>query len=211
MKRVFHPVNDYDEVIYDYDEITFHPGLTCLVGCNGAGKSTLIRQMKNTLKGEDVPYYDYQALVERRDFCESAMMSGDTELAMLGMSMKFWSEGEELYGVFEQSARFLGQYLCKRISEGASEGWIFLDSFDSGASIDNLLDIRDFLDNTVLPDSAENNLKLYIVAAVNAFEFVRDADCIDVQTGVHVQFDEYENYKEFVIASRKQKDARRDA
>ena len=46
-------------------EVTFHDGVTVLVGCNGAGKTTLIQNIKSELKNEKIPYFSYNNLSDR--------------------------------------------------------------------------------------------------------------------------------------------------
>ena len=48
-------------------EIELNSGLTVLVGCNGAGKSTLLLNIKEYVKGQNIPCYYYDNLSSGRD------------------------------------------------------------------------------------------------------------------------------------------------
>lgn len=197
--------DDYDILLYDDDTFTFEPGVTCLVGCNGSGKTTLLKQLKTQLKKEKVQVYEYSAINRHRDLIGQASLSHDVNFAIEALTTNYLSEGEKIKETLAQFAPELGQFV---LSLKDNVGWILFDSIDSGFSIDNVVELRDFIDNVVIPDAKSRGTELYILYAANAFELIRDYDCIDVQTAKHLKFCDYEDYKDYVLASREVKESR---
>ena len=127
------------------------------------------------------------------------MLRGDIETtAALFMS----SEGESICINMGKLARKIGSKI--RQSEDLRELWILLDAIDSGLSIDNVNDFKDFFKQTVLPDAPENT---YILISANAYEMCRNERCMDVRTGETTQFPTYEAYRDHILRSREKKDA----
>jgi hypothetical protein len=114
------------------------------------------------------------------------------------------SEGENILMNMGQFAKKLGTFI--RNNSDASELWVFLDAVDSGFSIDNIIDLKQFLRETVLDSTRDKDV--YIVIAANAYEFAMNESCFDVQSGLYVRFCDYEDYRNFVLESRAKKDAR---
>lgn len=193
---------DNGECIYKNNCITIRPGITVLVGCNGAGKSTLIRQMKQQLITQNIPMIAYDNLNDGGDRAKSsAGFFGDIQFLATAILS---SEGENIMMNIGNFVKKLGAFM--RRNQDASEMWVFLDAVDSGFSIDNIDECKHFLYDVVLKDAADRNV--YIVISANAYEFARGEACFDVQSGLYVQFYDYEDYRNFVLNTRAEKDAR---
>lgn len=57
-------------------------------------------------------------------------------------------------------------------------------------------------------DAATLGMDLYIVITANTFELAYKEDCIDAISGDHVTFESYDQYREFILASREEKNRR---
>lgn len=198
------PIDPWDtgERIFRKSRIIIHPGITVLVGCNGAGKTTMIRFMKQELDKQAVSVISFDNLHDGGANARSAAgFYGDIGfLATAIMS----SEGENILMNMGQFAKKLGTFI--RNNSDASELWVFLDAVDSGFSIDNIIDLKRFLRETVLDSTRDKDV--YIVIAANAYEFAMNESCFDVQSGLYVRFCDYEDYRNFVLETRAKKDAR---
>ena len=83
--------------------------------------------------------------------------------------------------------------------------WILLDAIDSGLSIDNLVNLRDFF-QCVLDDQKDRHI--YIVVSTNSYELTEDANCFDVISGRYVDIDSYDDFKKAIMASYEKKKKR---
>lgn len=212
----------YNEVrVFNRKNIEIQPGITVLVGCNGAGKSTLIHAMQKQLKENDIEYLKYDNLHDGGSHgISGAMFDHDIELAA---SMICSSEGEAItlnimnlgkdivyylkHGKRKRSAldNMIKSMIDEKKEETVSqERWIFFDAVDSGLSIDNVLDFKEF----VLDPIVKNNSYLYVVISANSFEMVSGEQCLDVYNGQYCTFDNYEEYKKFICKTRERKEKR---
>ncbi len=215
----------YDEVrIFNRKNIEIKPGVTVLVGCNGAGKSTLIHTMQDELKKNNIEYLNYDNLHDGGNHSiSSAMFYDDIGLAA---SMMCSSEGETITLNIMNLGKNIVYYLkhgktkrtaldnlieiiedadSKKKEETVSqERWIFFDAVDSGLSIDNVLDFKEF----VLDPIVKNNSDLYVVISANSFEMASGEQCLDVYNGQYCTFDNYEEYKKFICKTRERKEKR---
>ena len=48
----------------------------------------------------------------------------------------------------------------------------------------------------------------YIVVSANEYEMANNENCLDVCKGKYIKFKDYDEYKEFILESRKIKDSR---
>ena len=87
------------------------------------------------------------------------------------------------------------------------ERWILLDAVDSGYSIDNVIELKELF-NLILYDSHKLGYEVYIVVSANEYELAADMNCLDVAEGKYVTFDEYDNFKKFILKSREKKNKR---
>ena len=62
----------------------------------------------------------------------------------------------------------------------------------------------------MLNDHKDTGKNIYIIIAANEYELARNADCFDVNAGKYIRFNDYEEYRTFIINSRKKKEARID-
>lgn len=203
--RSFKINKDYNDMgcnIYKKDNITIISGLTVLVGCNGMGKTTLLHQLKRKLEKDKIPVISFDNLIDGGDRArEKAGFYGDMEfLATAVMS----SEGENINMNIGRFAGDIGRFVRKY--KGSPEMWILLDAVDSGLSIDNIIDIKQDLFDVVIEDNP--NTDVYIIVAANGYEFARNENCFDVYEGKYLKFKDYEQYRDFVLKTRKEKDGR---
>lgn len=220
---------------YDYGftptkpkEIELNSGLTVLVGCNGAGKTTLLNNIKDELYKEKIPVYKYDNLSEGHDTM-NFLLSGYTEIEGdslgLGALMFSSSEGEtiklnvgrhsSLYKEFLKTGHFKNRkykfsllFDEEKKKDVESNIRVFLfDATDSGLSIDSIIEIKTMFDN-ILADSKKNGLETYIIISANEYELCRNSNCFDVNEGKYITFEDYENYRKFIINSRAKKEKR---
>lgn len=148
--------------IYKKSRITIRPGVTVLVGCNGAGKTTLMHLMKQALKDQGIPLIAFDNLHDGGDRARSAAgFFGDVGFLAAALQS---SEGENILMNIGKFARDLGAFV--RRNQNASEMWVFFDAVDSGFSIDNIDDFKQFLHDMVLEDARGRDV--YIVIATNS-------------------------------------------
>lgn len=81
------------------------------------------------------------------------------------------------------------------------ERWLLLDAIDSGFSIDNVVEAKDFF-------KADHGYELYIVASANEYELANGEDCFDVMNGKYIRFKDYDDFKKIILRSREKKDNR---
>ena len=194
---------DYHGLGYDLckkSEITIHPGLTVLVGCNGSGKSTLIAQIRDKVhKRKDTLYTEYNDFTDGRSIATSAAgLFGNIEtMASLLMS----SEGEALHFNIGNKIKNLGTKIKKTNPKYV---WFTMDAADSGLSIDYIDDIKDFC-NFVQEINPE--IIFYIIIAANEYEMARESTCLDVTKMEYHTFPTYDDYRDFILKSRKTRDS----
>ena len=183
--------------------IELHPGLTVLVGCNGCGKTTLMRQIKQRLDEGEIQYIAFDNLQDGGANARSKYgFYGDIEF----LSMSFCSsEGENIILNMCKLAGEIGRFV--RENSDIKELWIFLDAVDSGLSIDNIVELKTYLFDTIFEDNP--NRDIYIIAAANEYELASGEDCFDVYAGKYVRFDSYDSYRKFILKSREIKNKRR--
>ena len=204
-------------------EIEINPGVTVLVGYNGAGKSTLIHNIKAELKEKNVPtfFYDNEKNGGSNSISESffynditfaatAMCSSEGENIQLNLGKiatklrKFIETGEN----DRLSDRLAKAFRDKEEEEIVSnERWILLDAMDSGYSIDNVIDMKDFF-KLVIDDAKEHEKEVYIVISSNEYELAHKSNCFDVMEGKYISFASYDEYKKFILRTREKKDRR---
>lgn len=204
-------------------EIEIEPGVTVLVGCNGAGKSTLIHNIKAELKEKNVPTFFYDNEKEGGSnsvsesffynditFAATAMCSSEGENIQLNLGKiatklrKFIETGENDRLSDRLAKAFRDKEEEKIIS---NERWILLDAMDSGYSIDNVIDMKDFF-KLVIDDAKAHEKEVYIVISSNEYELVHESNCFDVMEGKYISFASYNEYKKFILKTREKKDKR---
>jgi energy-coupling factor transporter ATP-binding protein EcfA2 len=197
---------DDNDVLYTSDEIEIHSGLTVLVGCNGSGKSTLLQLMNEQLNDvEDAAVLKYDNLTEGgTNAKDSAGWHDNLELLTTLLTS---SEGEQIVINLGQTARAIKQFVHKHAKD-CKELWILIDALDSGLSIDNIVAIKEHLFKPILEDIKNQDCVPYIVVSANSYELCCGFDCLDVGSGKYIQFNSYEEYKDFIMRSSKIKESR---
>ena len=191
--------------LYYRDTVTFEPGLTVLVGCNGCGKSTLIRQIAYKLEKAKIPYVKYDNLHDGNTNARSkAAFYGD--YSFLGTSLMS-SEGENVVLNLGNVAREIGTLV--RCYPESKELWILLDAIDSGLSIDNVVELKEQLFDTIFEHNKDKDV--YIITASNEFELCRGEKCFDTYLCKYIDIKSYDDYREFILKSRERKDKREAA
>ena len=205
MSRRFKLSNEWygDDSFKMFKEIvTLKPGLTVLVGCNGAGKTTFLKQINRKLENKEIPVIFHSNMSDgERTLRSSAISRGDfNTFARTMMS----SEGENIVNVLENVATKMG--MLSKNNRDAKEMWILLDAIDSGLSIDNIIELKENLIQTVI--EFEKDKDVYFVISANGYELARGENCFDVSTGKYIKFNDYEEYRDFILKSREKKNLR---
>lgn len=210
-------------------QITLNEGVTILVGCNGAGKTTLLNNIKSELKKQDIPCHLYNNLTESNDSVSKAFYNNNTEL---GFCLLTSSEGEcikmniaDISTLFDEflETGFMStksnklkqafQSLNKSENTDTAEKeltnkrFLLFDAIDSGLSIDSLIEVKEMC-KVLLSKAQELNIELYIIISANSYELARQQNCLNVNTGKYITFNDYEEYRKFIINTRKAKEKR---
>lgn len=211
-------------ILYKTDAIEFKEGVTVLVGCNGSGKTTLLHCIADYLKDNNIPYSSHDNVTSGKSkTIEEAAFKMDVEMISLATSS---SEGENIGIALGKVARSLYTFLDtgndgkenifekylstkdeKEKKEIPDERWILFDAIDSGYSIDNIVEFKDFL-KLIQSDAARLNKKLYIIISANSYEMAADIPCMDIYTGDYINFADYNDYKSFILKTADRKEER---
>lgn len=202
MKK-FKIIKDYyieDENIFNKEIFSFKSGITVLVGCNGYGKTTLLNILEEKLEKNKIKYMKYNDLEDGRYYSKDiALYNHDYKLLSKLVTS---SEGENIYtniGIFVEK---LGEFISNTDDDNI---WILLDSIDSGLSIDNIIEIKEFFNYLI---NEEKDKNIYIVISSNVYEVAKDEQCFDVYNGKYLTFNNYEDYRNFILQSREIKGKR---
>lgn len=197
--------NPYDcEIMFERKlNRTINEGLTILVGCNGSGKSTTLRAIEYAYSDNDeYGIFTWDGLSDKSIYKQKALDDSDVNTLA---SLAFSSEGEEininLGMLFKNIGRFVRYNPDKNLI-------ILLDGLDSGLSIDNIIETKDFFKNLLIPDTEKRGNKCYIIVSANEYELANGEQCIDVRTGEEILFNGYDEYKEFILKSKELKNER---
>ena len=204
--REFNIIRDPNDCgnLYYRSKVSFEPGVTVLVGCNGCGKTTLIRQIKRLLEKDDIPYVAYDNLHDGGSNArQKAGFYGDVEFMATSMCS---SEGENIVLNMGNMARSMGGLTRKH--PDAKELWFLFDAVDSGLSIDNVVDIKEYLFKTVFEHN--KGKEIYIIISANAYEMCRGEKCFDTYLCKYISINSYDEYRDFVLKSRERKDKREE-
>ena len=204
-------------------EIEIFPGTTVLVGCNGAGKTTLLRNIREELQKNNIPVYFFDNKKDGgANSVKESMFEGNTELAA---AMITSSEGENILLNLQRLAKKFHGFIqnghvhirksCffdpvspeEMIKAASNERWILLDAMDSGYSIDNVIEMKEFFD-FVAEEGRKAGMDVYIVVSSNEYELAHGSECFDVMDEKYVRFESYEEYKTFILKTREKKEKR---
>lgn len=191
----------------------------CLIGCNGAGKSTLLEQIIKNLKSkgyEDCvdaqnPYFGIFGEKEESvgyvlRFEKGFQIPSSEDSFIEAFAKTAQSTGEVLKYELARCAGLIGQYV-KKAEEESKPLILLFDDFDVGTSIDVQDELVSFV-NMIRNDLIERKIKHNIILAANSYELCRTFKCVDCNTLKEKAFSSYEEYKQFVLSSRKRKDER---
>lgn len=210
-------------------QIEIQSGLTVLVGCNGAGKTTLLHNIQSEIKKENVPCYFYNNLYDggsnsvgdaffNDDFALGATLlcssEGETishNIGTLVSKMRNFIVNGEVDDKTTRIQKVFAQ-LCNDNNEEeniklSNERWLLLDAIDSGLSVDNVVEVLDVF-NLMIDDAKKFGVELYIIVSANEYELCRRNRCFNVNSGRYISFKDYEDYRKFILESRKRKDKR---
>lgn len=206
--------------MYKKKTITLEEGVTVLVGCNGIGKTTLLQQIKAFLTKQKIPVLSFDNLHEGGSkSLSSAAFNGDWAFAATAMAS---SEGENIVMNVGQLAGILRHFIetgqvskpndklarafarsmwgDKAEEVTSKERWLLLDAIDSGLSVDNVVDIKEQLFQTILETKGDK--EVYILVTANAYEMARGEQCFDVYNGKYIKLKTYEAYRKFILKTR---------
>lgn len=216
-----------DRQIYKKASATIEAGVTILVGCNGAGKSTLQSIMQNQLREDNHPFVSYNNEYDGGYFSRQNKMDFGDPLDSIAMC--FSSEGENIAINLGDQVNAIREYInTGKSSKGISafdaiftelvsdsnktsqepisnERWIFFDAVDSGFSIDNIVEFKSLVD-AIVNSCIHLELDPYIIISANSYELCSTYPCYDVMACKYVEFEDYEDYKKFILKSRVLKD-----
>ena len=200
-----------------FKEIEIQSGLTVLVGCNGYGKSTMLHNIQETVKKEHIPYLDFDTTKESVNpnninmialsFCSSEGENITLKLGTLMSQLKnFIATGETNLSKKLDIWSSLSNDKREQVNI-PNERWILIDSVDSGYSIDNILDLK-YIFSAIQDHAKKKNIELYIVVSANAYELANNEQCLDIYNGKYMQFNNYDEYKNFILKTRQIKEKR---
>lgn len=206
--------------------ITIKSGVTVLVGCNGAGKTTLIKNITEQLKKENTPYRIFDNLSSGGKKSVSEMMYNNNieKVALMFSSSEGENIDNNICNILEKARYFIetgdsniyetNKFLnfFRDINQDeepiiSNERWFLFDAIDSGYSIDNIVELKETF-NLMISDSKKMNKDLYIIVSANSYEMADNENCLDVMSGKYIRFKDYDEYKKFIIKSRKRKEKR---
>ena len=193
--------NPYDErELYKKQFITLNPGVTVLTGCNGSGKTTLLRLLEDKLHVLKIPFLHYNNLLHGGNNAMQAAL--DRNMISLLAGMAFSSEGERISINIAQTAKRIGKMIADH--PDSKEFWILFDAVDSGLSIDNICELKNLFEFIIERNQSSD---IYIVISANEYEMCRGENCFDVTNCKYIKFGDYEEYRTFILDSRKAKDS----
>ncbi len=191
----------YDEYnLFRKHTFEFNPGITVLIGRNGSGKTTLLGEIKDYLKNNSKPVFEYRNEDYEGKSRSEFVFYGKIDLLAQSMTN---SEGQEIMFNFGNHVGKLGDFVRKHILRKSKEIFILLDGLDSGLSINSIDELIDLFENTIIKDCKKNNIDAYIIISANTFEFVRNQDCIFVSNASHMKFENYDDYREFILGKER--------
>ena len=191
--------NPYDDrILFKKKEFTLEPGFTVLCGCNGSGKTTLINMLETTLKKDKKTFIKFNGL-ERSgsNLISNSLFHNDMDL-LAGAMLS--SEGERLHLSIGEFCKEIGYTIRK---SDVKEIFILCDAIDSGLSIDQVLDVKDFL--TIFLPGEVPDKELYIITSCNQYEMAANERCIDITELKPLKLTTYNSYKRFIMKSREKK------
>ena len=194
----------YDDIkLYEKSSIDIQPGITVLVGCNGSGKSTLIRQIKNSCDILKIPCleFDQTSMESPSILMEKMILKGKMdEVARLFASSEGMRIKESVYQFGIQYLKF-----TEKIKKNQKHLFFFFDAVDSGLSIDNVLEIKSEVFESIIKNCNEYNKEAYIIVSANEYEMCRNENCLVLPDLKYKEIKTYDSYRKIIIRSRKKR------
>ena len=197
-----------DRLLYKKGTHTFKPGVSVLVGCNGAGKTTLLSRIREQLRKDpeqkSTALYEFYLKEETKDLKDKFFRRQQYELLALTLEA---SEGEciniSTFDLVEELKKYYhdienGKFDKKRIV-------VLVDSIDSGWSLDQYGNFYHAMDS-FLKYFEYKSIPFYLIITSNTYELSRKYPSYDVQGASYVEFKGYDDYREFILKTRKYKD-----
>lgn len=209
--------------IYKKGTIDIKPGITVLIGCNGSGKTTLLREIEESAHSLEIPVYFYNNLTV--DVQGEAFLNQDFGLVS---QIAFSSEGEritlQLTHKVDEIAYILHNGKKKKskladvfsslsdtpeeTKEITKDRILLFDAIDSGLSIDQVRDIKEYLFKQIL--DVYDNEHLYIIVSANEYELCRSYSCFNVTESKYVTINSYDDYTNEILRTRMYKEQQID-
>lgn len=189
---------DSKEPLYKKSTVELNPGVTVLVGRNGSGKTTFLRQLRQYLTKDNIPFLSYDNLYDGGATADSYVLEGlsyfkDTKnKAEVFATKKLSSEGQNIIINLSEFARTVGAFI--KNNKDKEKVFILFDAIDSGLSIDNIVEVKNFL--KIVASDAPN---AYIIVTANSYETCHQSRCYDVKNSRYIEFFDYEDYKDFIL------------
>lgn len=200
-------------------------GLTVITGCNGSGKSTLLYDIERRYKDDDWYIVSYREKEDGRGNSMSSYIFSEDYQAVASVFSA--SEGEAVFRnyakkVYQEIAAFRDTKIASRNPENigllrykyirmdkAKNLLVILDGIDSGVSLDMTIDIKNFI-HTILKDLHTRipEVPVYILVSSNSWEFCEGERCLDARSLKFKEFSSYEEYRKYILDSRKKKEHR---
>ena len=190
---------DDDHELFEKDSVAFNPGITAITGCNGSGKTTLLNQIMERLENRDAPYVflsEYE--LSNSNATDTYMFTGRSKMLAKLFSQ---STGQNLYTNLKylQISKIMELILTNK----NKNIFIIVDGIDEGLSINAIDEFKKLFENLIELSNKNSSNKLYIIMAVNAYEFTRSYICIDSESLNRVKFTNYGEYANYVRESYK--------
>lgn len=190
--------------IFKKPEVELKSGVTILVGCNGYGKTTFIHELEYWLKCQKIKYIKYDNLTDGGSNSISKMLYSNNSNKAIYMALS--SEGENIYENFGDVLYNIGTTGSK-LKRG-QKLFVLCDAVDSGLSIDNILEVKDIFDLVVNNEKKVHGIDVYMIFSANSFELARGQNCFDIYECKYITFDDYEEYKKYILSTKKLKEKR---
>lgn len=210
-----------DRQIYKNGTIEINSGVTVLIGCNGSGKTTLLHEIESSLNKQHISVYKYNNLSDSlKNSMNSLLYNGDYDTLA---TLTYASEGESIsISLNKQTDNIIniiktGRKKASKLEEvfrsmtnydepeiDNSQVWLLFDAIDSGLSIDQVNDIKEYLFKPIIDNTKDKDV--YIVVSANEYELCEGLPCFNVTDGKYVDINSYGDYKKQIMKTREYKD-----
>ena len=173
------------------------PGLTIIVGRNGYGKTTFLRSLEEQITEASTPCVSWNDNEYGRSVGKDRMLHADNMAGLASMMCR--SEGETMLASFSEFFMVKAGAAVRHCAKHyKSEIFFLIDQIDSGLDIYQLDEIKDVINNTIIPDLESRHIAGYFLMTANSFEVAEGEDCLDPVTGKHYRFDTLAEYRSYI-------------